>query len=242
MVLYMIGIGLSDEKDISVRGLEAVRACESVYLENYTSALQCSVDKLEMLYGKEIIIADREMVEKRAEETILEDSGLRDTAFLVIGDVFGATTHLDLMMRAKKLGIEVKVINNASILTAVGMTGLELYKFGKVTSIPFDNKDIDTPSKVYEMNSKNGLHTLFLLDLDPKKERFMSVNDALIYLSDKIHGDPLCVGCAGLGSSDPVIRVGKASELVKSEFSRFPQCLIIPGELHFMEEEALGNF
>ena len=34
MTLYFIGIGLSDEKDISVKGLEIIRKCDSVYLEN----------------------------------------------------------------------------------------------------------------------------------------------------------------------------------------------------------------
>ena len=37
MALYMIGIGLNDEKDISLKGLEAVKKCTKVYLERYTS-------------------------------------------------------------------------------------------------------------------------------------------------------------------------------------------------------------
>ncbi len=36
MALYMVGIGLNDEKDITVKGLEAVKKCDSVYLESYT--------------------------------------------------------------------------------------------------------------------------------------------------------------------------------------------------------------
>ena len=45
MTLYLIGVGLGDEKDITVRGLEYVKSCEEVYLENYTSFLQCSVSR-----------------------------------------------------------------------------------------------------------------------------------------------------------------------------------------------------
>ena len=41
MVLYMIGLGLSDEKDISVKGLEIVQKAKSVYLEKYTAVLMC---------------------------------------------------------------------------------------------------------------------------------------------------------------------------------------------------------
>ena len=242
MALYMIGIGLSDAKDITVKGLETVKKCASVYLEGYTSKLQCPVEELEDFYGKKVIVADRELVEKKAEETILKDAASQDTAFLVIGDVFGATTHVDLMIRAKKGGIKVGVVHNASILNAVGITGLELYKFGKVTSIPFDNANVNTPLKVYEMNRKNGLHTLFLLDLDPIKGKFMTIQGALQYLMPTVLDDTLCVGCAALGSDTPEIKVGKASEIAKVNFTKFPQCLIIPGELHFMEEEVLGMY
>ena len=36
-MLYVVGLGLGDEKDITVNGLEAVKKCERVYLEAYTS-------------------------------------------------------------------------------------------------------------------------------------------------------------------------------------------------------------
>ena len=62
MALYIIGLGLDDEKSISVRGLETVRRCDIVYLEAYTSLLSCSVDKLEKSFGKKIIPADRAMI------------------------------------------------------------------------------------------------------------------------------------------------------------------------------------
>jgi diphthamide biosynthesis methyltransferase len=45
-MLYVIGLGLSDEKDITVKGLEAVKRCERVYLESYTSILMISKEKL----------------------------------------------------------------------------------------------------------------------------------------------------------------------------------------------------
>lgn len=38
-MLYVIGLGLGDERDITLRGLEAVRRCEKVYIEAYTSLL-----------------------------------------------------------------------------------------------------------------------------------------------------------------------------------------------------------
>ena len=49
MALYLIGLGLSTEKDVSLKGLELIKKCDLVYLENYTSLLQCSVKELEKL-------------------------------------------------------------------------------------------------------------------------------------------------------------------------------------------------
>jgi len=37
MTLFMIGLGLNDEKDITVKGLETVKKCDFLYLEDYTS-------------------------------------------------------------------------------------------------------------------------------------------------------------------------------------------------------------
>ena len=63
MVFYIIGLGLGDEKDISVKGLETIKSCDKVYLEHYTSVLGVEHSKLEEFYGKEIILADRDMCE-----------------------------------------------------------------------------------------------------------------------------------------------------------------------------------
>ena len=38
-MLYFVGLGLGDEKDITVKGLEIVKKCDKIYLENYTSVL-----------------------------------------------------------------------------------------------------------------------------------------------------------------------------------------------------------
>ncbi len=46
MVLYIIGLGLSDEKDITIKGLEAVKSSTRVYLEAYTSILMIEKEKL----------------------------------------------------------------------------------------------------------------------------------------------------------------------------------------------------
>uniref|UniRef100_A0A8C9F6V5 diphthine methyl ester synthase n=1 Tax=Pavo cristatus TaxID=9049 RepID=A0A8C9F6V5_PAVCR len=124
-MLYLVGLGLGDAKDITVKGLEAVRRCRRVYLEAYTSVLTVGKEALEEFYGKELILADRETVEQEA-DSILKDAEVCDVAFLVVGDPFGATTHSDLVLRAVKLGIPYQVIHNASIMNAVGCCGLQV--------------------------------------------------------------------------------------------------------------------
>ena len=248
MALYFIGIGLNDEKDISLKGLELVKKSDFVYLESYTSKLNCNLSYLEELYGKKIILADRKLVEMDAEKTILQQSKTKEVAFLVVGDIFSATTHMDLYLRAKKFGIKTRFIHNASVFTAVGVTGLQLYKFGKTTSIPFENENVETPYDALALNQKNNLHTLFLLDLKPNSNDSLTVNDAIRYLlkvelkrGERVFtNNILCIGCAKLGSLDQIIKAGKASALLKENFNNGMHCLIVPAKkLHFMEEEAL---
>lgn len=113
------------------RGLDAIRKCKRVFLEAYTSILLVGTSELEVLYGKKVEIADRDMVESQSDK-ILEDAATDDVAFCVVGDPFGATTHSDLVLRAHKEGIKVTVIHNASIMNAIAACGLQLYRFGQV--------------------------------------------------------------------------------------------------------------
>ena len=171
VMLYMIGLGLCDERDITVRGLDAVRSCASVYLEAYTSILLVGKEKLEALYGKEVQLLDREKCESdSAVDAMLEEARTADVAFLVVGDVFGATTHSDMQLRAAKAGIDVRVIHNSTVMTAVGACGLQLYRFGECISIVFFTESW-RPDSFYDKikaNMKNGLHTLCLLDIRVK--------------------------------------------------------------------------
>ncbi|KAF8141158.1 diphthine synthase isoform b [Boletus edulis] len=171
MTLYVIGLGLCNEKDITVRGLEAVRSSTRVYLEAYTSILMVQKERLEAFYGKPILLADRDTVETDS-DAILHDADTQDIAFLVVGDPFGATTHTDIVLRARAKHIPVRIIHNASIVNAVGATGLQLYNFGQAVSLVFFT-DTWKPDSFYDRikeNSDLGLHTLVLLDIKVKEQ------------------------------------------------------------------------
>ncbi|EAU39248.1 diphthine synthase [Aspergillus terreus NIH2624] len=175
-MLYLVGLGLADETDITVKGLEVVKKAERVYLEAYTSILLVDKEKLEAFYGRPVIVADRELVESGSDD-ILAGADKTDVAFLVVGDPFGATTHTDLVLRARELGIESKVIPNASIMSGIGCTGLQLYNFGQTVSMVFFTENWK-PSSYYDRVKENvqlGLHTLVLVDIKVKEPSLESM-------------------------------------------------------------------
>lgn len=249
-MLYLIGTGLGDGKDISLRGLDAVRQCEKVYLENYTSKLQCSVEELSTVYGNKVTPVNREFVEDATQ--LLKEAKEQNVALVIIGDPLCATTHWDIMQRAKGLSIPVSVIHNASIMNVLGATGLQVYKFGKTTSIPFpqENFEPETPYNVIRENKSIGAHTLVLLDLDPSSGRFMSANEAIELLrkierrrNEKVFlPDDWCVGVARLGTPTQKVVAGTVTEVSDVDFGEPPHAVIVPGALHFVEEEALNSW
>ncbi len=249
MTLYLIGLGLSDEKDITIKGLEAVKKSQHIYLENYTSLLNCSKEDLEKFHNKKIILADRELIEQSKE--ILEKSKKEEVALLIVGDPLCATTHIDLLQRAEENKIKTEIIHNSSIITAVGTTGLQIYKFGKTTSIPFPQKDYlpETPYNTLKENQSINAHTLFLLDLDPNNNKFMTIKEATKFLMEIenkrkeniITENTKIIGCSRIGMKDQKIIYCTIKQAEKKDFGKPPYCLIIPSKLHFMEEDYLKH-
>ena len=79
--LTFVGLGLFDVKDISVKGLDAVRNADFVFAEFYTSKLQGStIEEMEIFFQRQIKILSREGVE---EETILLDSAAKGDIILL---------------------------------------------------------------------------------------------------------------------------------------------------------------
>ncbi|KAK6525523.1 diphthine synthase [Arthrobotrys megalospora] len=265
-MLYCIGLGLSDEKDITLKGLEIVRRAERVYLEAYTSILMVSREKLEEFYGRQLIIADRELVESDS-DAILKDANSTDIAFLVVGDPFGATTHLDLLLRARSLQIPVKTIHNASIMNAIGACGLQLYNFGQTVSMVFFT-DTWKPSSFYDKireNAKIGLHTLVLLDIKVKEQseenlargrkiyeppRYMTVAQCAsqmltieeIRQEGVYNKDSLAIGIARLGSDDQTFAVGTLGDLTTANLGPPLHSLVLVGKVHDMEMQFIREF
>ncbi len=248
-MLKLIGLGLWNEKSLSLQALEEANDCDVLYAEFYTSRLMGlkNISDLEKEIGKEIKVLKREEVEV-SQKFIFERAENEKVGFLVAGDALTATTHVDLFIEAKKRGIETKIIHGSSIYTAAaGLAGLQIYKFGRSCSVPFPQPGFKVESfyDVIKENLKKGLHTLVFLDIQPNK--LMSANEAMKILleiaakkkSKVLSRDTEIVVVARAGSENPLVKFGKIKDLIGFDFGGPMHILIVPGELHFKEKEAL---
>jgi diphthine synthase len=252
-MLIFIGLGLYDERDISVKGLDAVRAADLVYAEFYTSRLMgATLERLEAFYGRKICLLSRQQVE--VDPSWMEDARDKDVAFLVGGDAMVSTTHLDLRLRAAKMGIRTRVIHSSSIVTAVsGLCGLQNYRFGRSTTIPFPyisrGKRIipETPYKVLKENLDRNLHTMLFLDIQSDcGERYMTVNEGAALLlemqeaaGERLLDEILGIGIARAGSEGATVKADLLPRLQSHDFGGPLHILVVPARLHFMEAQAL---
>jgi len=251
--LVLVGLGLHDEKDVTVRGLEEIRSADVVFSERYTSRLcEGAISRLSETTGREIRMLTREDVEDAT--VILEACKGRRTALLVVGDPLTATTHIDLRLRAEKDSIETAVVHAPSVLTAVpGLLGLQHYKFGRVTTLPFPQKG-HLPTSPCEMiidNLERGLHSMVLLDIDSENDRYMTANEGMRFLremssklerADVISSETLVCVVARAGAPDCIVAAGRLEDMELRDFGQPLHTIVVPGNLHFMEEEALQTF
>jgi len=249
--LIFVGLGLHDEKGISLRGIEETKEADAVFAELYTSLMAgLSVERLERIVGKRISVVSRQALEEEEGRLILQRAKEGKVAFLVPGDPLIATTHVDLRIRAEKQGIKTRVVHGASIVSAViGLSGLQNYKFGRSVTIPFvdEASASETPYKVIAENKKMELHTLCFLDIKMEEDRYMTIKEGLEHLLSiekrKKQGivtlGTLVVGIARAGSRNPIVKAGYIKEAVDYDFGAPPHSFIFPGRLHFMEAEAL---
>ena len=247
--LIFIGLGLYDEKDISLKGLEEIKNCDKVYAEFYTAKLTgADIKNIEKTIGKSVEILSRAETEKG--DKILNSAKNNNVVFLTAGDPMTATTHVALRLRAIKNGIKTKVIHGSSIVTAVsGLLGLQNYKFGRTTTLAYPEKDYfpTSPYDVIKENKKMGLHTLVLLDIQADNDRYMTANEGmnLLLKMEEKHKEGIfnkeiviCV-VARAGSAEPITVAGAVKNLINRDFGPPLHTMILPGKLHFMEIEAL---
>lgn len=229
-MLYLIGLGLK-KGDITLSAIDALKSCDAVYAEQYTGCADASY--LEQIISKQIEVLKREQVES---DFLIKEAEQKNIALLVPGDPLTATTHMELIMEAKKLGIETSVIHAPSIFTAVAECGLHVYKFGRTTTLarPSGNYHPESPYDIIVENKKNGMHTLVLLEIDMPSQEAVTILKSIDYKKEN----------SIMKNKIIAIHFGEKNEIsygLPEELDlKAPCCLIFPSNLHFTEEEALG--
>jgi len=276
-MLTFVGLGLYDERSVTVAGRDAIRSADRVFAEFYTSKLAgATVADLEASHDIDIEVRSREGVE-REPDPVLDAAEAGDAVFLTAGDTMIATTHVDLRLRAHERGIETAIVHGTTAAAAAAsLTGLQNYRFGKATTLPFPyahggraSKDASgertesasVPASVLgtvAANRERGLHTLCFLDIKVGHERaatdeYMTASTAASLLTEAgrgdelavrgdelaVRGDDLAVVVARAGGPEPVVAAARLSALAERDFGDPLHLLVLPGELHHIERDAL---
>lgn len=239
-MLCLIGLGVWNEKDISLRGLEKAKRADSIYCELYTSHWGGKLGNLEKLIGRDVKKLERKHVEEGSDK-LLEEAKTRNVVLLVPGDPLIATTHIHLILEAKKKGIPVEIIHSSSIYTTVARTGLQIYKFGKTGTIITPRKGYDSEGfyNIVRENLSKGLHTLLLLDRDMGTRKGLEILGRIEKRKRKklLKGRKIVL-CSRLGSDHERIVYGRMEDLMGKDLPK-PGVIIVPGRLHFLEKEFL---
>ena len=244
-MLTFVGLGLYDERSITVEGRDAIRDADRVFMENYTSKLVgTTVEALETYHDAEIDVRDRAGVEGDP-EPILDAAETNMTVFLVVGDPMVSTTHTDLRLRAHERDIDTRIVHCTTAQTAASsLTGLQNYRFGKATTVPFAYGTRPVPESVLETireNRDRGLHTLCYLDIKAEKGKYLTASAAAARLATDLD-DALGVVVARAGGPDPLVVADTLPELADGDFGDPLHLLVIPGDLHHLEREFITHF
>ncbi|WP_430505156.1 diphthine synthase [Haloparvum sp. PAK95] len=255
-MLTFIGLGLYDERSITVEGQAALRDADRVFAEFYTSRLVgADVADLEEYHDVDVEVRPREGVEQDPEPILdAAEEADADVAFLTAGDTMISTTHTDLRLRAEERGIDTRVIHGVTAQSAASsLTGLQNYRFGKAATLPFPYAHgaegvPDSVIETIEANRERGLHTLVYLDIkvgsgprgrrDADHEEYMTADYAAEMLAEG-WDDVLAVAVARAGSPEVVVEADRLSALATRDFGDPLHMLIIPGDLHHVEADAL---
>lgn len=251
--LILVGLGIGDETGISLEGLGQLKSCERLFAESYTNVLpEGTLARLEKLVGKGIELLSREQVE--GEKVLLDAAASSSVVLAVPGDPMIATTHISLVLAAKKKGIPVRIIHASSILSAaIGESGLQAYKFGKTVTLAYWRSNY-RPMAAYEVIAENlsrGLHTLLLLDIDEKLGAMKPQEAARILLEMEkfamrriLLPETKVAVLSGIGRDGARLSFLSLASLNGGQPSSRPQApsvLILPGNLHFLEKEFLES-
>jgi len=249
--LFIVGIGVSDEQSLPLAGIAALKGCGRIFAESYTNLLpEGTLQRIESLIGRKIELLSREQVE--GEKLLLVSAQSQPTALLVAGDPMIATTHVSLLLAAKKKGIPVKMLHASSVISAaISESGLQAYKFGKTTTLAYWRENYK-PLSAYDVVAENlsrNAHTLLLLDIDealgPMKPS-VAAKTLLEMESSAKKGiftkDKKIVLLSALGREGQNVRYCPLLDITEGKMDgSSPSVFVVLAKLHFLEEEFLQS-
>ncbi len=253
--LYMVSLGL-EPGFVSVYALRALKICDVVYFEEYTSfPSRGSIADIESMVGKRFRRLYRRDLEDDDGRLIFSDleRGL-SVCFVCWGDCLMATTHVSIARRAVERGYGYTYIPGVSIVSAaLGVCGLMVYRLGKIATItrPWEGVLSEHPYNVLKDNMARDLHTLFLLEIDVDSGYYMSASEAVDILfriersrgEGVVRGDLEAIVLAGIGAGGKICFTTLDSiEDLDDIADLYPHSLIIPSSLYFTEREFLEAF
>jgi diphthine synthase len=252
-MLWFIGTGINGYRGLSIAALDVLRKCDIVYIERFTSALsEVDIQGLNSLLRMHIKPVQRWFVEDGRE--ILEAARTKDVALVTYGDPLIATTHSELRSRAAKNSIKSAILHSASgIASIIGESGLHVYKFGRMVTMMSELSSSVTVYNTIFQNLLAGSHTLILTEYSYNEESkepffldpysvFKTLLDAELANKHEIFSDDtFAVVASRVGMQDQRIISGKVKSLMKLKFGIGPHSVIVTGELHFTETQALAS-
>jgi diphthine synthase len=256
-MLWLIGLGIEGIDGMSMKGRAILETCKLIYIERFTGYLSESELRELRLHCKHddnnvVNVVGRLFVEDGRD--ILEQASNNEVAIIVYGDPLIATTYIELFLRATKRSIKVEVIHSASGITSlIGESGLQIYKFGRTSTIMSEPQSAISVYNTLFDNLLLGNHTLILTEYNETKDNispfFLDPNDAMKMLLDvekdqrsrAFTEETYVIVASRIGRADKKIISGQTRSLLETNYGTGPHSLIVPGRLHFVEQEAISN-
>ncbi len=250
-MLVMLGGGLPGL--LTSRALELIRNADVVYVDTYTMPEPEWLEGLARVEAKgRVVPASRELLEQGMTR-IVEEARDKLVVVLVPGDPLIATTHIALLVEARRRGVEWLVVPGVSgVVSAMTLSSLQFYRFGRTITIPGPWRGIKAYSVVEYLrcNLSLGLHTLLLLDYESGRQLQPGEAAGILLelegkLAEEKGWEKILPGLLALvveraGYQDYGVEWHRLASLAStSKEYRSPSSIVVPGYIHETESEAL---
>ncbi len=253
MVLVLAGLGTSLDY-ATIRLLDEISTADIVLIEAYTSiAVGYTYERLRRIaLGKVRYVSRKDLEEDY--EWIIEAARNKKVVILIAGDPLTATTHVSLLVEAKRKGVDVDVVLGVSgVYASITQSYLQAYRFGRIVTLTYPEREYIpyTTVEVVRSNLEKNLHTLVLLDIRFDEGRAMRINEAVEILlkveeeyckannCERVLDRVIGVGVARAATPDTLVKADLLPRLKDYSFPPPPHSLVVVARPHPMELEAL---